>query len=173
MTLTFPARFTLIAAMNPCPCGFLGDSRNSCNCNEAEIKRYAGKISGPLIDRIDMHLEVAGLAYGEMSSSLKGESSKDIKMRVDQARALQVKRFEGHPGVYSNSQMDTRLLAKHCCLDATSSRILEKSVTRLGLSARAYHRILKIARTLADMNQSPDICASHVSEAVQFCRTDQ
>ena len=173
MTLTFPARFTLIAAMNPCPCGFLGDSRNSCNCNEAEIKRYAGKISGPLIDRIDMHLEVAGLAYGEMSSSVKGESSKDIKIRVDQARALQVKRFEGHPGVYSNSQMDTRLLAKHCCLDATSSRILEKSVTRLGLSARAYHRILKIARTLADMNQSPDICASHVSEAVQFCRTDQ
>lgn len=173
MTLTFPARFTLIAAMNPCPCGFLGDSRNSCNCNEAEIKRYTGKISGPLIDRIDMHLEVAGLDYGEMSSTTKGESSKEIKARVDQTRTLQGKRFINDPGVYCNSQMNSKLMEKYCALDAPSAGILEKSVARLGLSARAYHRILKIARTLADMNQSPDIRSNHVSEAVQFCRTDQ
>ena len=173
MTLTFPARFTLIAAMNPCPCGFFGDSRNSCNCNEAEIKRYTGKISGPLIDRIDMHLEVAGLDYGEMSSTIKGESSKEIKARVDQTRALQEKRFAEDPGVYCNSQMNTKLMEKHCVLDAHSAQILEKSVARLGLSARAYHRILKIARTIADMNQSPAIHSIHVSEAVQFCRTDQ
>ncbi len=173
MTLTFPARFTLIAAMNPCPCGFFGDSRNSCNCNEAEIKRYTGKISGPLIDRIDMHLEVAGLDYGEMSSTTKGESSKEIKARVDQTRALQGKRFINDPGVYCNSQMNSKLMEKYCVLDTLSAGILEKSVARLGLSARAYHRILKIARTLADMNQSPDIRSTHVSEAVQFCRTDQ
>ena len=173
MTLTFPARFTLIAAMNPCPCGFFGDSRNSCNCNEAEIKRYTGKISGPLIDRIDMHLEVAGLDYGEMSSMIKGESSKEIKARVDQTRALQEKRFAEDPGVYCNSQMNTKLMEKHCVLDALSAQILEKSVARLGLSARAYHRILKIARTIADMHQSPAIHSIHVSEAVQFCRTDQ
>jgi magnesium chelatase family protein len=173
MTLTFPARFALIAAMNPCPCGFYGDNRNSCNCNEAEIKRYAGRISGPLIDRIDMHLEVAGLDYGEMSSTIKGESSKEIKARVDQTRALQEKRFEGYPGVYCNSQMNTKLMEKYCVLDAISAQILEKSVTRLGLSARAYHRILKIARTIADMNQSTAIHSIHVSEAVQFCRTTQ
>ncbi|MBU1567233.1 MAG: YifB family Mg chelatase-like AAA ATPase [Proteobacteria bacterium] len=173
MTLTFPARFTLIAAMNPCPCGFFGDSRNSCNCNEAEIKRYTGKISGPLIDRIDMHLEVAGLDYGEMSSTSKGESSKEIKARVDQIRSFQEKRFAEDRGVYCNSQMNTKLLEKHCVLDAASAQILEKSVNRLGLSARAYHRILKIARTLADMNQSSAIQSIHVSEAVQFCRTDQ
>ncbi len=173
MTLTFPARFTLIAAMNPCPCGFFGDSRNSCNCNEAEIKRYTGKISGPLIDRIDMHLEVAGLDYGEMSSTTKGESSKEIKARVDHTRALQEKRFAEDPGVYCNSQMNTKLMEKHCILDALSAQILEKSVARLGLSARAYHRILKIARTIADMHQSPAIHSIHVSEAVQFCRTDQ
>ncbi len=173
MTLTFPARFTLIAAMNPCPCGFFGDSRNSCNCNEAEIKRYTGKISGPLIDRIDMHLEVAGLDYGEMSGTSKGESSKEIKTRVDHTRALQEKRFTDDPGVYCNSQMNTKLMEKHCVLDALSAQILEKSVARLGLSARAYHRILKIARTIADMNQSQAIHSIHISEAVQFCRTDQ
>jgi magnesium chelatase family protein len=173
MTLTFPARFTLIAAMNPCPCGFLGDSRNSCNCNESDIKRYTGKISGPLIDRIDMHLEVAGLDYREMSCAVKGENSKDIKARVDQTRALQVKRFSENPGVYCNSQMNSKLMEEHCVLDKPSSQILEKSVTRLKLSARAYHRILKVSRTIADMCQSPNIQSIHVSEAVQFCRTDQ
>lgn len=173
MTLTFPARFTLIAAMNPCPCGFLGDSRNSCNCNENDIKRYTGKISGPLIDRIDMHLEVAGLDYREMSCAVKGESSKDIKARVDQTRAIQVKRFSENPGVYCNSQMNSKLMEKHCALDKPSAQILEKSVARLKLSARAYHRILKVSRTIADMCQSPNIQSIHVSEAVQFCRTEQ
>jgi magnesium chelatase family protein len=173
MTLTFPSRFTLIAAMNPCPCGFFGDSRNSCNCNEAEIKRYTGKISGPLIDRIDMHLEVASLDYEEMSSRTKGESSKAIKARVDKTRGLQEKRFAATPGVYCNSQMSNKLMEEHCALDGPSAQILEKSVVRLGLSARAYHRILKISRTIADMDESQAIGSIHVSEAVQFCRTDQ
>ena len=170
MTLTFPARFTLIAAMNPCPCGFSGDSRNRCNCTETDIKRYTGKISGPLIDRIDLHLEVAALDYSEMSNRQKGESSREIKARVDQTRALQESRFVEHPGVHCNSQMSTKLLEKYCALDVSSAHLLEKSVTKLGLSARAYHRVLKIARTIADMSMAPNIQTAHVAEAVQFCR---
>lgn len=173
MTLTFPARFMLIAAMNPCPCGFLGDLRNSCNCNTGDIKRYTGKISGPLIDRIDMHLEVAGLEYGELSNARKGESSLDIKARVDRARAVQEQRFAGTPGIHCNSQMNNRLLETYCVLDTGSKRLLEKSVTKLGLSARAYHRILKISRTIADMGGESDIQVMHVSEAIQLSRSDQ
>jgi magnesium chelatase family protein len=171
MTLTFPARFTLIAAMNPCPCGFLGDSRNRCNCTEPEIRRYTGKISGPLLDRIDLHLEVAALAFKEMSSTTRGESSERIKERVDRTRTIQGVRFGKEAGVYCNSQMSTRLVEKYCKLDPGSSDLLEKSVSRLGLSARAYHRILKMARTIADMEQSQQILLAHIAEAVQFCRT--
>ena len=170
MTLTFPARFTLIAAMNPCPCGFSGDRRNRCNCTEADIKRYAGKISGPLIDRIDLHLEVAALDYSEMSDSQRGESSREIKTRVDRTRAVQEQRFADYPGIYCNSQMGARLLEVFCRLDASSSQLLKRSVERLGLSARAYHRVLKIARTIADMNMAQAIETAHIAEAVQFCR---
>ncbi|EKD38037.1 MAG: hypothetical protein ACD_75C00888G0002 [uncultured bacterium] len=170
MTLTFPARFTLIAAMNPCPCGFFGDSRNRCNCTETDIKRYTGKISGPLIDRIDLHLEVAALDYTEMSDTQRGESSGEIKARVDRTRALQETRFAEYPGVYCNSQMSTKMLEDYCRLDAPSSQLLKKSVERLGLSARAYHRVLKIARTIADMAMVPAIQSAHIAEAVQFCR---
>ncbi|GAB6191707.1 YifB family Mg chelatase-like AAA ATPase [Desulfocastanea catecholica] len=172
MTLTFPARFTLITAMNPCPCGFFGDSRNRCTCTERDIKRYTGKISGPLLDRIDLHLEVAALDYKEMSDTARGESSQKIKERVDQARAVQGKRFADETGKYCNSQMNSTLVEKYCVLDQKSSNLLEKSVNRLGLSARAYHRILKMARTIADMAASEAIQQAHVAEAVQFCRTN-
>ncbi|OGR18275.1 MAG: ATP-dependent protease [Desulfobacterales bacterium GWB2_56_26] len=170
MTLTFPARFTLIAAMNPCPCGFSGDRRNRCNCTEADIKRYTGKISGPLIDRIDLHLEVAALDYSEMSDSQRGESSREIKARVDRTRSVQEQRFADYPGIYCNSQMGARLLEEFCRLDSSSAQLLKRSVERLGLSARAYHRVLKIARTIADMNMAPAIETAHIAEAVQFCR---
>ncbi len=170
MTLTFPSRFTLIAAMNPCPCGFAGDRRNRCNCTESDIKRYTGKISGPLIDRIDLHLEVAALDFSEMSSNQRGESSAEIKARVDRTRSIQEERFSDHAGVYCNSQMGAKLLEKFCSLDAASSQLLKKSVERLGLSARAYHRVLKIARTIADMNMAAEIETGHIAEAVQFCR---
>jgi magnesium chelatase family protein len=173
MTLTFPARFTLITAMNPCPCGFLGDSRNRCSCSERDIKRYTGKISGPLLDRIDLHLEVAALDYKEMSDTARGENSKSIKERVDRARAIQGTRFAQEPTIYCNSQMSSKLVERYCKLDQKSSNLLEKSVNRLGLSARAYHRILKMARTIADMANSQPIQQSHVAEAVQFCRTSR
>ncbi len=170
MTLTFPARFMLIAAMNPCPCGFLGDNRNQCTCTERDIRRYTGKISGPLLDRIDLHLEVAALNFKEMSATTCGESSQNIKERVDRARAIQGVRFTGAPGVYCNSQMNSTAIARYCLLDQKSSDLLEKSVNRLGLSARAYHRILKMARTIADMAESEVVLQAHVAEAVQFCR---
>lgn len=173
MTLTFPARFTLIAAMNPCPCGFFGDRRNSCNCHEGEIRRYAARISGPLLDRIDMHLEVPALDFREMSGKHQGEDSGAIKFRVDAARLLQQQRFCSLPRVYCNSQMSGKLLERFCRLDTISVRLLEKSVARLGLSARAYNRVLKVSRTIADMAGSPEIEISHVAEAVQFCRSDQ
>ncbi len=170
MTLTFPARFMLITAMNPCPCGFLGDSRNRCTCTERDIRRYTGKISGPLLDRIDLHLEVAALNFQEMSDTSRGESSQIIKERVDRARAIQERRFAREPGVYCNSQMNSTAIARYCLLDRKSSDLLEKSVSRLGLSARAYHRILKMARTIADMADSDAVLQPHVAEAVQFCR---
>ena len=171
MTLTFPARFMLITAMNPCPCGFLGDSRNRCTCTERDIRRYTGKISGPLLDRIDLHLEVAALNFKEMSDTTRGESSQNIKERVDRARAIQGIRFAQESGVYCNSQMNSAAIARYCLLDQKSSELLEKSVNRLGLSARAYHRILKMARTIADMAASDIVLQAHVAEAVQFCRT--
>jgi len=173
MTLSFPARFTLIAAMNPCPCGFAGDKLNSCNCTQTAISRYENRISGPLLDRIDLHLEIAALDYSEMSSTAKGENSKSIKVRVDRTRAIQEARFIDEPGIYCNSQMNTNLIEKYCVLGAKSSKLLEKSVEKLGLSARAYHRILKIARTIADMERSQVIQSAHVAEAVQFRRLDK
>jgi magnesium chelatase family protein len=173
MTLTFPARFTLITAMNPCPCGFLGDSRNRCSCTDRDIKRYTGKISGPLLDRIDLHLEVAALDYKEMSDTARGENSKNIKERVDRARVIQGNRFAQETTIYCNSQMSSKLVERYCKLDQKSSNLLEKSVSRLGLSARAYHRILKMARTIADMDNSQSIQQAHVAEAVQFCRTSR
>ncbi len=172
MALTFSSRFMLLAAMNPCPCGFHGDINNSCNCTSMQIQRYESRISGPLLDRIDLHLEVAALSYNEMSSSTRGESSGEIKNRVDDTRVIQKKRFAMYPQIYCNAQMNSKLVEKYCELDQVSSALLEKSVTRLGLSARAYHRILKIARTIADMEHSFPIQSAHVAEAIQYRRLD-
>ncbi len=170
MTLTFPARFTLIAAMNPCPCGFSGDSRNRCDCSPSEIKRYTAKISGPLLDRIDLKIETTALEFKELNSKKTGESSSKIKKRVNAARGLQKKRFENIAGVYCNSQMSSKLVGQICVVDKHCSRMLELSTERLGLSARAYHRTLKMARTIADLDHSEAIRQPHVAEAIQLCR---
>jgi len=172
MGLTFSARFMLLAAMNPCPCGFHGDSKNSCNCTSVQVHRYMSRISGPLLDRIDLHIEVAALDYSEMSSIVRGETSKVIKARVDCTRTIQEERFAAFSEVYCNAQMNSKLVEQYCILDKISSSLLEKSVTRLGLSARAYHRILKIARTIADMNHSFSIQSAHIAEAIQYRRLD-
>ncbi|MFT5698626.1 MAG: magnesium chelatase family protein [Desulforhopalus sp.] len=173
MTLTFPAKFTLIAAMNPCPCGFLGDSRNKCRCTETDIRKYRAKISGPLLDRIDIHIEVPALEYKDMSSEALGESSIEIKSRVDNARKIQLSRYAGVTGLFCNSQINNRLIDQFCQLKSESKKLLEISVTRLGLSARSYHRVLKLARTIADLEDVQDIETRHVAEAVQLCRSIQ
>lgn len=170
MTLTFPARFTLIAAMNPCPCGYRGDKCNSCNCSENDVKRYTAKISGPLLDRIDMQIETVALNYREMSAIRQEETSQAIKARVDSARRLQEQRFETVPGTFCNAQMSSKLVQRYCTIDHESSVMLEKSTRRLGLSARAYHRTLKMARTIADLDHSTTIKLPHIAEAIQLCR---
>lgn len=173
MALTFPARFVLVVAMNPCPCGFLGDSRNTCNCNPAQIQRYESRISGPLLDRIDMHLEVAAVPFQQMSNVKGGEGSAVIKERVDKTREIQKQRFSNGTRIYANSQMGPREIERYCALDGHSLRLLEMGVEKLGLSARAYFRILKIARTLADMESADKISAANIAEAIQFRRLDK
>lgn len=173
MTLTFPARFTLIAAMNPCPCGYLGDVRNKCSCTDRDIKKYRTRISGPLLDRIDLHVDVPALEFKEMNSGGQGETSAQIKKRVDRARNIQLHRYTTTPGIYCNSQMTTKLVEKYCEMSEKSQKLLAKSVDRLGLSARSYTRVLKLSRTIADLADAENIGSSHVAEAVQLCRSIQ
>jgi magnesium chelatase family protein len=167
MTLAFPARFMLVAAMNPCPCGYHGDAARECRCTGGMIQRYLSKISGPLLDRIDLHIEVPAVAYQEMRSQAPGEPSPEIRRRVERARAVQQAR-----GFY-NSQIPTRLLRKLCELDDAGERTLEMAVRRMGLSARAHDRLLKVARTIADLGGSPAVAAKHVAEAVQYRSLDR
>ena len=167
MTLCFPSRFMLVAALNPCPCGFYGDATRECRCTPAIIQRYLGKISGPLLDRIDIHVEVPAVPYKELRGSSAAESSAEIRCRVDRARALQQARG------YSNAAMPTREIRKQCALDDSGERTLEMAVRRMGLSARAHDRILKVARTVADLGESPTVSAKHVAEAVQYRSMDR
>ncbi len=169
-SLKFPARVVLAVAMNPCPCGFYGDKRKECVCSPVQILNYNSRISGPLLDRIDLHLEVAALPFKEMNLERQGESSADIKARVDRTRQVQKDRYDGRGSVFCNGQMGPKDIRKYCALDAPATRLLEKSVEQLGLSARGYHRILKIARTIADMDGSESLQTSHVAEAVQYRR---
>jgi magnesium chelatase family protein len=167
MTLSFPASFMLVAAMNPCPCGFYGDTTRECRCTGGIIQRYLSKISGPLLDRIDLHIEVPAVAYKEMRSQEAGESSAEIRSRVERARAIQQAR-----GFY-NSQIPARVLRKLCELDDAGERTLEMAVRRMGLSARAHDRLLKVSRTIADLGGSASVTAKHVAEAVQYRSLDR
>jgi magnesium chelatase family protein len=173
MSLTYPARFMLAAAMNPCPCGYSGDSTHSCSCGPLAIERYRSRISGPLLDRIDIHLEVPAVAYGDIVGEQSGETSAVIRARVEQARAVQRDRFRDQPGVHANAHMSTRDLRRHCRLSQPVEAMLRQAVTRLGLSARAYHRVLKIARTIADLAGAGELGTAHVSEAIQYRSLDR
>ena len=170
-SLDFPSRFVLVVASNPCPCGYYGDTQRECSCTPSQIQHYSGKVSGPLLDRIDLHLEVGTVPFKDMHDTRKGESSKAIKTRVDRTRTVQKKRYQQNAAVHCNAQMGTTEIEQHCSLDHASQKLLEKSVEKLGLSARAYHRILKIARTIADMNNKENLEFSHIAEAVQYRRT--
>jgi magnesium chelatase family protein len=167
MTLVFPANFILVAAMNPCPCGFLGDATRECRCTPAIIQRYLSKISGPLLDRIDLHIELPAVPYKEMRADEQGATSAEIRARVERARAIQQARG------YCNAQLPTRLLRKLCRLDEAGERTLEMAMRKLALSARAHDRILKVSRTVADLDESETVSAKHLAEAVQYRSLDR
>ena len=171
-SLTFPSSFMLVAAMNPCPCGYLTDSRHPCRCSSAQIQRYRSKISGPLLDRVDIHVEVPAVPWKDLMDQSPSESSTAIRARVSASRARQRKRFNGH-AIFNNAGMETRHTRKFCSIDTASRRLLETAVDRLGLSARAYHRVLKIARTIADLAGANIITADHVAEAIHYRSLDR
>jgi len=171
-TVSYPADFMLVAAMNPCPCGFLGDAKRECTCSPLQIQRYRAKISGPLLDRIDIHLEVPAVPYRELSGISDGESSAEILQRVVKARDIQEDRFS-RTKIFNNAGMNSRHLKKFCSVDSESSLLLERAMDRFGLSARAHARILKIARTIADLEGSKELRAAHVGEAIQYRTLDR
>jgi magnesium chelatase family protein len=171
-TVTFPASVMLIAAMNPCPCGFFTDMQHECTCSPIIIQRYRSRISGPLLDRIDIHIEVPAVKYKELTDRSEGEPSVAIRERVNRARGLQLERYK-EAGFFSNAQMGARELRDHCQVDSAGERLMELAINRLGLSARAYTRILKVARTIADLDGGGPIQAFHLSEAIQYRSLDR
>lgn len=171
-TVSYPANFMLVAAMNPCPCGFLGDPKRECTCTWLQIQRYRSKISGPLMDRIDLHMEVPPVPFKDLASMERGESSKDILSRVQRARKFQADRFK-KTRIHVNADMSSRHIRKYCVLDDESMDLLELAMEKFALSARAHSRILKIARTIADLAESPRIQSNHVAEAIQYRTLDR
>jgi magnesium chelatase family protein len=171
--LTFPARFTLVAAMNPCPCGHLGDSVQPCRCAPMLVERYHARISGPLLDRIDIHLRVPAVPYTELVAEGSGEPSGMIRARVEAARARQRERFLGRSDVHANAHMSSRDVRRHCRQSEEIADILRRAVERLGLSARGCHRVLKLARTIADLAGAADVAPPHVREAIQYRSLDR
>lgn len=177
ISLTFPSRFMLAAAMNPCPCGFFNDPTRECKCSPQQIQRYVSKISGPLLDRIDIHIDVPAVKFQELASDAPGESSGDIRTRVVRARATQLERFSAEKsapeGVFCNAHMSPRLIRRHCGLDEAGKKLLEKAMARMGLSARAYDRILKVSRTIADLEGAERVAPQHLAEAIQYRSLDR
>jgi magnesium chelatase family protein len=173
LSVTFPSRFMLAAAMNPCPCGFFGDPTRECHCSPMQIQRYVSKISGPLLDRIDIHIEVPAVKYKELRGNVDIEPSASVRERVLRARAIQLERYRTEKKLYANAQMPSKLIRKHCAISAEGEKLLETAILRLGLSARAHDRILKVARTIADLEAAPGIEPKHLSEAIQYRTLDR
>lgn len=171
-TLTYPCDFMFVASMNPCPCGYYGSKDKECTCSLQMISKYMGKISGPLLDRIDIQIEVTPVKYKKLESNENIETSKQIKQRVDMARQIQRNRYKEEK-IYSNSQLTPKLIEKYCKLDTEGKNILQAAFEKLGLSARAYGRILKVARTIADLEQSQEIKQKHIAEAIQYRSLDK
>ena len=168
----YPSNFMLIASMNPCPCGYYGSEEKNCNCSEQAIEKYLNRISGPLLDRIDLHVEVKPVKYEKLNSEIKPETSEKIKKRVNNARRIQYLRYKG-TGIYSNAELTPQMIEKYCQIDEQSKKILEKAFKKLGLSARAYSRILKVARTIADLESKENIERQHILEAIQYRSLDR
>ena len=171
-SLTYPCNFMLVASMNPCPCGYYGSKEKECTCSPIMISNYIGKISGPLLDRIDIQVEVTPVKYENLEYDNKSETSEEIKKRVNEARIIQRKRYEKE-NIYSNSQLTPKLIEKYCKLDIQSKKLMELTFNKLGLSARAYGRILKVARTIADLDRKTEIEKKHIAEAIQYRSLDK
>ena len=168
----YPANFMLIASMNPCPCGYYGSNEKECTCSSSEISKYMHKVSGPLLDRIDIQVEVHSVEYNKIVGKEHAESSEQIKRRVDSARKIQEKRYKEY-SIYSNSELTPRLIEKFCVLDEESKMILEKAFKKLNLSSRAYNRILKVARTIADLDGRENVTKIDIAEAIQYRSLDK
>lgn len=171
-SLTYPCNFMFVASMNPCPCGYFGSKEKECACSPNSIEKYMGKISGPLLDRIDIQIEVSPVKYQKLEEEIPSENSEIIKQRVNKARKIQQQRYKEN-GIYANSQLTPKLVNKYCKLDKESKEILKNAFERLGLSARAHGRILKVARTIADLDGKENIDSSHIAEAIQYRSLDK
>lgn len=166
-SVQFPSRFTLVAAANPCPCGFFGDETRNCTCNPGTITRYQKRLSGPILDRIDIHITVPAVKVEKLTHENKADPSIKIQARVQKSRDIQEKRFKGLP-ITSNAEMSPRQMKKYCNLDEQSILLLKQAIAKLNLSARAFHRVIKIARTIADLEGSEKIKSNHIAEALQY-----
>ncbi|MBA4141356.1 MAG: YifB family Mg chelatase-like AAA ATPase [Segetibacter sp.] len=173
VALDFPANFMLIASMNPCPCGFYNHPEKECTCPPGAVQKYLNKISGPLLDRIDLHVEVTPVSFSELSNQTKGEASTQIRERVIKAREIQAERYKETPGVYGNAQMSSKQLRQICVIGQAGEALLKRAMEKLNLSARAYDRILKVSRTIADLAASEDIKVEHLAEAIQYRSLDR
>jgi len=172
-SIQFPASFMLVASMNPCPCGYYNHPERECVCSPGVVQKYLNKISGPLLDRIDIHIEVIPVPFRKLSEAQHSENSEAVRARVVGARNIQSVRFEKYPSIHSNAQMNTKLLREHCVLDEACQQMLKNAMERLGLSARAYDRILKVSRTIADLAGKPNIEVDHLAEAIQYRSLDR
>ncbi|MBS1919033.1 MAG: YifB family Mg chelatase-like AAA ATPase [Bacteroidetes bacterium] len=173
VAVDFPASFMLIASMNPCPCGFYNHPEKECTCPPGAVQKYLNKISGPLLDRIDLHVEVTPVAFSELSSIKSSETSSSIRDRVIKAREVQAKRYKNHPGIYCNAQISSKMLKEICVIDKVGQNLLKAAMEKLNLSARAYDRILKVSRTIADLSLSDEIKPEHLAEAIQYRSLDR
>jgi magnesium chelatase family protein len=172
-TVEYPASFMLIASMNPCPCGYYNHPEKECVCAPGMVQKYLNKISGPLLDRIDIHIEVTPVKFEELSNERTSESSEAVRSRVIKARKIQEKRYASFPELHTNAQMSSKLLRQFCQINSAGQQLLKNAMDKLGLSARAYDRILKVARTIADLEESEHIETSHLAEAIQYRSLDR
>jgi magnesium chelatase family protein len=172
-SVTYPAEFVLVGALNPCPCGFFGDLRRECRCSSVQVQRYRQRISGPLLDRIDIHVEVPAVQFKELTSEQPAEASSQVRERVLAARGIQQERYDKSPAVRCNARMSSKLLKAHCGIDEESRELLRIAMSELNLSARAHDRILKVARTIADLEAAQKVGVDHISEAIQYRTLDR
>ncbi len=173
IAVDFPASFMLIASMNPCPCGFYNHPERECSCPPGAVQKYLNKISGPLLDRIDLHVEVTPVVFSELSTTKAQENSNSIRERVIKAREIQEHRYKDQAGIYCNAQISSKMLKEICVINTAGQNLLKKAMEKLNLSARAYDRILKVSRTIADLAQSEEIKVEHLAEAIQYRSLDR